>query len=151
MIRTEQYLDDLYEPIGRKIKTLCRLNTLPLINKLGRQQQWSQRGKTRWNCPLCNTTKDNLTHYFLECPTTQKWRVKLIDRVIVALQEAQNPHLHKLVRPLHNFHAEIEHKHCPHPDDKPSLLTPSGFCCDLSKNDKLLVPLCKNIGCQTAE
>ena len=99
MNRTEQYLDDLYEPIGRKPKTLCRLNTLPLMDKVGKQQQWTQRGKTRWNCPLCNATKDNLTHYFLECPTTQKWRDKLIDRVIAALHEAQNPHLHKTSPP----------------------------------------------------
>ena len=147
---TEQYLDDLYEPIGRKLKTLCRLNTLPLMDKVGKQQQWTQRGKTRWNCPLCNATKDNLTHYFLECPTTQKCRDKLIDRVIAALQEAQNPHFHKLVRPRHNFHAKKEYKKCPNQEDEPPLLSPSAFC-DLSKRDKLLVLLGKNIGCQNAE
>ena len=150
MNRTEQYLDDLYEPIGRKLKTLCRLNTLPLMDKVGKQQQWTQRGKSRWNCPLCNTTKEDLTHYFLECPTTQKWRDKLIDRVIAALQEAQNLHSHKLVRPRHNFHAMTEYKQCPHPDDEPPLLTPSGFL-ELPKGDKLVVLLGKNIGCQTAE
>ena len=57
---------------------------------------------------------------------------------------------YEVVRPLHKFHAEIEQKHCPQPDDKPYLLTPSGFC-DLSKNDKLPVLLGKNIGCQTTE
>lgn len=150
MLRPEQYLDDLYEPIGRKLKTLCRLNTLPLKDKVGKQEQWSQRGKTRWNCPLCNGNKDNLIHYFFECPTTRKWRDKLIARVITALQEAQKPHLHKLVRPRHNFHAETEYKSCPRSDDEPQLLTPSGFC-DLSQRDKLLVLLGKNIGCQTAE
>ena len=150
MLRTEQYLDDLHEHIGRKLKTLCRLNTLPLMDKVGKQQQWSRRGKKRWNCPLCKETEDNLTHYFFECPSTQKWRDKLLDRVIAALQEAQIPHLHRLVRSQYNFHAETEYKRCPHIEDEPPLLTPSGFY-DLPTSDKLLVLLGKNIGCQTAE
>ena len=92
MFKMEPYLDDLNEYIGRRLKTLCRLNTLPLQDKIGKQLGKWRPGSSKWHCPLCtiNKTPDNLIHYFLDCPSLHFYRLKLLTKVEDTLTATHN-------------------------------------------------------------
>ena len=152
MLKMESYLDDLSEPIGRKLKTLARLNALPLMAKIGTQEQWHPtRSKKRYLCPLCGKDKENAQHFFLECESLDFYRRKLIAKVVYTLMQAQNQHHHRLVTPRTNWWSHTEYQPCPQEDlSEENPLTSDAFH-GLSPEGKLQVLLGKQIGCPTAE
>jgi len=149
MLCVEKYLDEHTEHVGRKLKTLCRLNALPLMDKIGKQEQWNpKQGTTRWKCPMCGVATDNLTHFLLECTTTHRLRVKLISKICNTLRICQEPHQHRLVRPKNTHQAEPEYRSCPNTDE--ATITPEIFL-QQSHEEILLILLGKQIGCPKAE
>ena len=121
------------------------------MDKIGKQQQWGNATNSKakkWNCPLCNTTRDNLEHLLLDCNTLEKLRNKLMEKVWLALDTAQEPHTHRKVKPRGQFFARPESRRCPDEQLKP--YTSSEFQ-QLPRETKVQILLGKQIGCQTAE
>ena len=152
MRRVEPYLDDQAEPIGRKLKTLARLNALPLMDKIAKQEQWHpNRGKNRYLCPLCGEKVENIQHYLLECESLEFYRRKLMAKVVYSLMNAQTQHSHQMVKPSNNWWAPPERWSCPPEDPETEQpLTQYEFH-RLPPNGKIQVLLGKQIGCPTAE
>ena len=151
MLRVEPYLDDITDPIGRKLKTLARLGSLPLMDKIGSQQNWlTNRKSGKWLCPLCGKHNENLQHYLLDCEALDHLRSKLMSKIDFSLIQAQSPHTHRLVRRKDSILALPETRQCPSiiPENRP--LTAEAFHL-MPPEEKMLVILGKHIGCQTAE
>ena len=149
MLCTESYLDDWEENIGRKLKTLCRLNALPLMDKIGKREQWNTNiGSVRWKCPMCKLLNDNITHFFFECTAIHRYRITLTNKIKVTLTLAQQPNQHKLVRPKDSFFATPGRISCPRVEDP--TITADGFLL-LTNEEKLLILLGKQIGCPKFE
>ena len=151
MYKTEVYLDESAEHIGRKLKTLGRLNALPLMDKIGKQQQWGNPVHSKakkWDCPLCNEEKENIHHLFLNCKFLERHRNKMMENIELALDTALEPHTHRMVKEREHYFAPPEVKRCPDTDLTP--LTSITFR-ELSQEEKLHILLGKQTGCQTAE
>ena len=64
----ESYLDDRCSLMGSRLKMLCRLGCLPLMNRVGREARppWPREYRT---CASCCTGKiEDVHHFVMECP-----------------------------------------------------------------------------------
>lgn len=74
----ERYLDTRTEPIGRRLKTFCRLNVLPLMDKITEDEKWPLASA---QCPFCGHAKEDLPHLLLWCPQYAHYRAKLFETI----------------------------------------------------------------------
>ena len=77
----ERYLDDRTNLKGTRLKMLCRLGCLPLMDRVGRE------AKPRWQpemavCLVCNTgAVEDVRHLMMECPAYAARRNTLMQQV----------------------------------------------------------------------
>jgi hypothetical protein len=77
----ERYLDDRTDLKGTRLKMLCRLGCLPLMDRVGREQRppWPKRYRV---CVCCDMgVVEDVMHFMMECPMHADRRAKLIGRV----------------------------------------------------------------------
>ena len=73
----ERYLDDRKEPIGRRLKLMCRAGCLPLLKRIAREEKLPALAGT---CKMCNKgTIEDLDHFILDCEAYSKPRTKLTE------------------------------------------------------------------------
>ena len=71
----ERYLDDRKEPVGRRLKLMCRAGCLPLLKRIAREEKLPVIAGI---CKMCNTGYvEDLDHFILECEAYSKPRTKL--------------------------------------------------------------------------
>jgi len=81
----ERYLDSRAEPIGTRLKLMCRLGCLPTMTRLAREENLpSELGM----CKLCGLGEEDTRHVVLECPTHAFHRAKMTERADKALLAA---------------------------------------------------------------
>ena len=85
-LKPEAYLDTRKERPGAQLKLLCRLNGLPLFDKIGRERDWPIHLRI---CPLCGQEQDDRTHLLLRCQRHSHHREKLFD-TIQSIPELEN-------------------------------------------------------------
>ena len=73
------YLDDHLEPVGRKLKMCCRAGCLPVLDRVGRAEEWAPQVR---KCMLCDTGEiETVQHLILSCPTHQHHRETMLGGV----------------------------------------------------------------------
>jgi hypothetical protein len=78
----ERYLDDRRNLKGTRLKMLCRLGCLPLMNRVGREARppWPREYRT---CALCCTGKiEDVHHFVMECPRYAVKRSALLKQAV---------------------------------------------------------------------
>ena len=78
----ERYLDDRGVLKGTRLKMLCRLGCLPLMDRVGREAKppWPRQYRT---CAMCPSAKvEDIHHFVMECPAYTTKRVALLQYVI---------------------------------------------------------------------
>ena len=77
----ERYLDDRKEPLGRRLKLMCRAGCLPLLKRIAREEKLPESAGT---CKMCNIGSiEDLEHFFLSCEAYSKPRTKLRDLIFL--------------------------------------------------------------------
>jgi hypothetical protein len=77
----ERYLDDRDCIKGTRLKMLCRLGCLPLMDRVGREAKPPWKKELRV-CHSCGTgVVENVFHFVCECPVYEVKRVQLMKRV----------------------------------------------------------------------
>ena len=80
----ESYLDDRKEMKGTRLKLLCRLNCLPLMDRIGRKvvPQWPKEDRL---CYMCNLRAiEDVKHFLVDCPAYNARRNKLFTHIATA-------------------------------------------------------------------
>ena len=78
----ERYLDDRLNLKGTRIKMLCRLGCLPLMERVGRELRppWPREYRT---CAVCDTGRvEDIQHFMMECPGYEARRTVLTRQII---------------------------------------------------------------------
>lgn len=78
----ERYLDDRRNLKGTRLKMLCRLGCLPLMNRVGREAKppWPREYRT---CAACCTGKiEDVHHFVMECPRYAAKREALLRQAV---------------------------------------------------------------------
>jgi hypothetical protein len=78
----ERYLDDRRNLKGTRLKMLCRLDCLPLMNRVGREAKppWPREYRT---CAACCTGKiEDVHHFVMECPRYAAKRTALLRQAV---------------------------------------------------------------------
>jgi hypothetical protein len=81
----ERYLDDRSNLKGTRLKMLCRMGCLPLMDRVGREASppWPHEFRT---CDACGEGKiEDIHHFVMECPKYADKRVGLLRRAVVEL------------------------------------------------------------------
>jgi hypothetical protein len=81
----ERYLDDRLNLKGTRLKMLCRLGCLPLMDRVGREAKppWPRELRT---CATCCTGKyEDVHHFMMDCPKYAAKRAVLLKQVVVEL------------------------------------------------------------------
>ena len=73
----ERYLDDRLEPVGRRLKLLCRAACLPLLKRIAREEKLPQTAGTCKMC--CEGVIEDLEHFIFSCVAYTKSRAKLFE------------------------------------------------------------------------
>ena len=84
----ERYLDDRTNLKGTRLKMLCRLGCLPLMDRVGREIKppWPRDLRT---CAVCNTGRvEDVHHFVLECPKYEDKRVALMRQAVVEIAKS---------------------------------------------------------------
>ena len=74
----ERYLDDRTNLKGTRLKMLCRLGCLPLMDRVGREASptWPKEYRT---CAMCSAGKtEDVQHFVMECPAYEAKRAALL-------------------------------------------------------------------------
>jgi hypothetical protein len=82
----ERYLDDRRCLKGTRLKLLCRLGCLPVMDRVGREArpQWPKDTRT---CLMCQQGKvESVAHFVSECPAYAPHRGRLHEQVTRALE-----------------------------------------------------------------
>ena len=77
----ERYLDDRGDLKGTRLKMLCRMGCLPVMDRVGREvyPKWPKEYRT---CLACNTGQiENVLHFLLECPAYANHRYAMVSDV----------------------------------------------------------------------
>ena len=85
----ERYLDDRSNIKGTRLKMLCRLGCLPLMDRVGREAKppWPHELRT---CAACGAGKfEDVRHFVMECPKYEVRRASLLRRVVIELTRSQ--------------------------------------------------------------
>ncbi len=102
----ERYLDDRDDLKGTRLKLLCRMGCLPVMDRVGREvrPKWPRERRT---CLACNRSQtENVQHFLLECPVYATHRNRMVNDVKRVLGRAKGPS-----GPI-NFHAlDISARH----------------------------------------
>jgi hypothetical protein len=78
----ERYLDDRRNLKGTRLKMLCRLGCLPLMNRVAREAKppWPREYGT---CAACCTGKiEDVHHFVMECPRYASKRAALLKQAV---------------------------------------------------------------------
>ena len=78
----ERYLDDRNNLKGTRLKMLCRLGCLPLMNRVGREARppWPREYRT---CAACCTGKiEDVHHFVMDCPRYATKRTALLQQTV---------------------------------------------------------------------
>ena len=73
----EAYLDDRKDLKGTRLKMLCRTNSLPVMDRVGREMrpQWPKNHRI---CPMCDKqVVEDVEHFLVGCPAYDVCRQKL--------------------------------------------------------------------------
>ena len=84
----ERFLDDRTRLKGTRLKLLCRLNCLPVMDRVGREvkPKWPKQSRV---CYACGSgTVEDVHHFIMECPRYEGKRVGLMARVRLILSQA---------------------------------------------------------------
>lgn len=77
MLIPERYLDDRSDLKGTRLKLLCRIGCLPVMNRVGREQKPPWEKLTRL-CPCCSLGEvEDVAHLILRCSTYTRHRQRL--------------------------------------------------------------------------
>ena len=81
----EYYLDERSEPVGRRLKLMCRLGCLPRMSRVSREEKLHP---SQDKCKLCEgEEREDLQHLLLACPTHSRARARMDEVVTKALSE----------------------------------------------------------------
>ena len=87
----EQYLDDRSEPVGTRLKLMCRLGCLPTLRRVVREEKLPVECGV---CRLCDGGEvEDTTHLLLACRAHTKHREKMLHGVEAAVASAGKPPL----------------------------------------------------------
>ena len=81
----ERYLDDRSNLKGTRLKMLCRMGCLPLMDRVGREANppWPHEFRT---CDACGEGKiEDIQHFVMECPKYADKRAGLLRRAVVEI------------------------------------------------------------------
>ena len=84
----ERYLDDRVRLKGTRLKMLCRLSCLPVMDRVGREvrPKWPKQSRVCFACG-CGTVED-VRHFIMDCARYAAKRAGLLARVGVILTSA---------------------------------------------------------------
>ena len=75
----EPYLDDRDEPIGRRLKLICRAGCLPILKRVAREAKLPAAHGT---CKMCDSGDvEDLDHFVMDCAAYSKQRSKMLESV----------------------------------------------------------------------
>jgi hypothetical protein len=83
---SERYLDGRYCLLGSRIKLLCRGNCLPVMDRVGREQQhpWPPSARV---CPSCPGARvESVRHFVLDCELYRAERTIMWDHIEAAMR-----------------------------------------------------------------
>jgi len=87
----ERYLDDRRRLKATRLKLLCRLGCLPVMDRVGREQRpkWPKQQRV---CMVCrNAEVEDVEHFMMACPAYSHHRANMMARVMGALRRAKVP------------------------------------------------------------
>jgi hypothetical protein len=84
----ERYLDDRTYLKGTRLKLLCRLNCLPVMDRVGREvkPKWQKHDRVCFACG--SDTVEDIHHFIMSCPCYEAKRADLIARVGLILSRS---------------------------------------------------------------
>ena len=86
----EQYLDDRANLGGVHVKMMCRLNCLPVMDRVGRERdmKWPKASRT---CLACDhSAVETVQHFVMDCPRYSKQRALLFRDVTARMPSFSN-------------------------------------------------------------
>lgn len=87
MLTPERYLDDRADLKGTRLKLLCRIGCLPVMNRVGREQKPPWEKSTRI-CPCCSLGEvEDVAHLILRCSTYNRHRQRLFATMHAAARD----------------------------------------------------------------
>jgi hypothetical protein len=87
-LTSEHYLGDRTDLKGTRLKMLCRLNFLQVLDRAGRETKppWPRNQRV---CCMCDTGLiEDVRHFIMDCPAYAPKRAKLLDRVRTLMDSA---------------------------------------------------------------
>ena len=83
---SEPYLDGREEPIGCKLKLMCRMGCLPTLHRVAREQSWPAHLAV---CMMCNSGEiENMQHMINDCAAYATHRSKMLGGIRTAASRA---------------------------------------------------------------
>ena len=80
----EPYLDDRDEPIGRRLKLMCRAGCLPILKRVAREAKLPAAHGT---CKMCNSGSiEDMEHLVMDCDAYSQQRSKMLESVDFGLE-----------------------------------------------------------------
>ena len=81
----ERYLDDREKIKGTRLKMLCRLNCLPVMDRVGREvkPKWPKDSRICFGCG--SGELEDVRHFIMECPCYTEKRDRLLSRIELIL------------------------------------------------------------------
>lgn len=75
----EPYLDDRNEPIGRRLKLMCRAGCLPVLKRVARE---TGLHAVHGTCKMCNSGNiEDIEHFIIDCEAYSQQRAKMLKSV----------------------------------------------------------------------
>ena len=75
MLVPEAYLDDRDEPVGRRLKLMCRAGCLPVLKRAVREANLPEEAAI---CRMCTSNRiEDMDHFILDCPAYNVPRAKM--------------------------------------------------------------------------
>jgi hypothetical protein len=75
----EPYLNDRDEPVGRRLKLMCRAGCLPILKRVVREAGLSDRHGV---CKMCSSGEvEDIDHLIMSCEAHAKHRIKMLKHV----------------------------------------------------------------------
>ena len=80
----EPYLDDRNEPVGRRLKLMCRAGCLPILKRVAREAKLPAPHGT---CKMCDSGSiEDIEHFVMDCEAYSQWRSKMLESVEFGLE-----------------------------------------------------------------